>query len=199
MKKRNIIAFILALALALGLASCGGGNGGTSTEPSTAPSTVPSAEPATSAPETDEPSDEPDSNPGGTSGGYEDVADVKGFMDKVTEDYDDLPAMMDFDDGIVSDTYGIDLSMLDEYAGKFPLMNVTATEFFAAKVKSGNMDAVVEAIENRVASLEQTWATYLPEQYELVKQYELVQEGDYVLFVVSTHAAEMAENFKAAF
>lgn len=189
MKKRSIIALILALAL--GLASCGGGNGTASTEPSTVPSTVPSVEPSTDATAPDE----PDSNPGG----YEDVADVKGFMDKVAEDYDDLPAMMDFDDGIVSDTYGIDLSMLDEYAGKFPLMNVTATEFFAAKVKSGNMDAVVEAIENRVASLEQTWATYLPEQYELVKQYELVQEGDYVLFVVSTHAAEMAENFKAAF
>ncbi len=193
MKKRSIIALILALALALGLASCGGGNGGTSTEPSTAPSVEPSA------PVTDEPSDEPDSNPGGTSGGYEDVSDVKGFMDKVAEDYDDLPAMMDFDDSILSDTYGIDPSLLDEYAGKFPLMNVTATEFFAAKVKSGNMDAVVEAIENRVSSLEQTWATYLPEQYELVKQYELVQEGDYVFFAVSDHAAEMAENFKAAF
>ena len=195
MKKRSIIALILALALALGLASCGGGNGAASTEPST----VPSVEPSTPAPETDEPSDEPNFNPGGTSGGYEDIADVKSFIDKVAEDYDDLPAMMDFDDGIVSDTYGIDLSMLDEYAGKFPLMNVTATEFFAAKVKEGNMDAVVEAIENRVSSLEQTWATYLPEQYDLVKQYELVQEGDYVLFVVSTHAAEMAENFKAAF
>lgn len=107
----------------------------------------------------------------------------------------DLPFFMDFDDDLLSALYGIDAADLVEYVGKTPMMNTQATEFFIAQVQSGKMDTVKAALEKRQADLETQWAQYLPEQLELVQNYKLVTNGDYVMFAVTEYADDAVTEF----
>ena len=110
----------------------------------------------------------------------------------------ELPSMMELDDSTLKDVYGIDAADLESYVARIPMMNVHATEFFIAKVKDGRMDSVKEAIEKRQADLVTVWEQYLPEQYELVQNYKLETEGNYVLFCVCAQADEVVGLFHDA-
>ena len=110
----------------------------------------------------------------------------------------ELPSMMELDDTTLQDVYGIDAADLESYVARIPLMNVHATEFFIAKVKDGKMDTVKEAIAKRQADLVTVWEQYLPEQYELVQNYKLETEGNYVLFCVCAQADEVVGLFRDA-
>ena len=181
--KKSIIALILAFVFVLGLASCTNDSGNPTNNPSTPTSTEPSD------------NNTPDGSGDDENSGAESVAD---FFDSATADYE-LPMFMDLDDDMLKDTYGIEASMLDEYVAKVPMMNVQATEFFIAKVKDGNMAAVKDGISNRLESLDATWSTYLPDQYELVQNHKLVEEGDYILFAIGENAEAVASAFSAAY
>ncbi|MDD5938055.1 MAG: DUF4358 domain-containing protein [Clostridiales bacterium] len=110
--------------------------------------------------------------------------------DKVQASWDaisgamELPAFMDLDDDLLSELYGISTSDLVTYVGKIPMMNVQATEFFIAQVQPGKMDTVKTGIARRQADLQAQWEQYLPAQLELVKNYKLVTNGDYVMFCI---------------
>lgn len=107
----------------------------------------------------------------------------------------ELPALADVDDEILSALYGIDSADLTDYICKVSMMNVHATEFFIAQVAEGKMDTIKAAVESRQASLEETWSWYLPEQYELVQNYKLITNGNYILFAVSVYTDEAAAAF----
>ncbi len=125
-------------------------------------------------------------------------ADVQDFVEAVYSSFES-PASMDFDDELLSDWYNIDASLLEEYAGKFPLMNVHASEIFVAHVKPDNVESVNDGIEGRLDYLKEQWSQYLIDQYELVQKYEIVKKGDYILFVIHEHAAEIADYFRATY
>ena len=99
------------------------------------------------------------------------------------------------DDQILADFYGIDPADLVEYVWKMPFMNTQATEFFIAQVQPDKMDTVKAALENRQAALEEQWSQYLPDQLELVKNYKLVTNGDYIMFAVTEYADEVVTEF----
>ena len=110
----------------------------------------------------------------------------------------ELPAMMEVDDDALDFLYGIDAADLESYVGRFPMMNVHATEFFMAKVKDGKMNDVKKALETRQSNLDQQWSQYLPDQYALVKNYKLVVNGNYVLFCVCEDADTVVDLFNDA-
>lgn len=126
---------------------------------------------------TEEPSIAPD------NGAAESVS-VSAIWDKVSAGLE-LPNLMDLDDDILSSLYGISAADLEEYVAKMPLMNVQSTEFFIAKVKSGKMDTVKAGIVKRQADLVEQWKQYLSAQLELVENYKLVTNGDYVMFAIA--------------
>lgn len=108
----------------------------------------------------------------------------------------ELPFFDDsLDDQILADFYGIDPADLVEYVWKMPFMNTQATEFFIAQVQPDKMDTVKTALENRQAALEEQWSQYLPDQLELVKNYKLVTNGDYIMFAVTEYADEVVTEF----
>ena len=108
----------------------------------------------------------------------------------------ELPFFDDsLDDQILADFYGIDPADLVEYVWKMPFMNTQATEFFIAQVQPDKMDTVKAALENRQAALEEQWSQYLPDQLELVKNYKLVSNGDYIMFAVTEYADEVVTEF----
>lgn len=169
---KKFIALILALVLMLALVGCSSDG---KTNPSTEPSTAPSE----------------DNTP---------AMSIADFWTDITETYpDDLPATMELNDEDLQTVYGIDASKLEEYTVRLPMMNVHATEFFIAKVKDGEMDAVKDGIQSRLDTVDATWSSYLPEQYELVQKHQIVEAGNYILFVISDKAEEIANTFRTTY
>ncbi len=97
------------------------------------------------------------------------------------------------------DAYYTTLSTSDlaDYVLYQPSMNVQIEEIFIAKVNSGKMDAVKAACKDRQATMAEDAAKY-PDTGAYVDSYQLVSEGDWVLFCVGANASGAAGAFKDA-
>lgn len=87
--------------------------------------------------------------------------------------------------------FNINAENVEEVVGKMAMMNVQASRYFIIKAKDGSVDTVKQQVEDYGNSYEQQWATYLPEQYELVKQRKIGVKGNFVYFIVAENAAEL--------
>ena len=170
-----------------------------STEPSAKPSAQPTAKPTTKPTATPKPTTKPTAtpkptvNPTPTPESKPETSAVQSVWNDISKL--SLPNLTAMDDATLSAMYGINASDLEEYVCMMPLMGVHSTEFFIAKVKDGKMDTVKAAVEKRQDDLEQQWSQYLPEQLELVKNYKLTTNGNYILFAVSEHADSAVSAF----
>ena len=153
-------------------------------KPSAAPTTKPTAKP------TAKPTTKPTAKPTPTPAPTQAPADASTVINSVWTEIskNEMPALIDLDSDTLSAVYGINSSDLEAYICKMPMMATHATEFFIAKVKDGKMDTVKAAVEKRQDDLEAQWSQYLPEQLELVKNYKLVTNGNYILFAISDSA-----------
>lgn len=75
--------------------------------------------------------------------------------------------------------------------GKMPMMNVQASMYLVIQAKDGAVDSVKTKVENYGTAYEEQWATYLPAQYELVKQRKIGVKGNYVYLIVSENSSEL--------
>lgn len=169
--------------------------------PSTQPSSAPSAQPTTKPTATPKPTTNPTPTPKPTVNPTP-TPESKPETNAVQSTWNDisklsLPNLTAMDDATLSAMYGINASDLEEYVCMMPLMGVHSTEFFIAKVKDGKMDTVKAGIAKRQADLDAQWSQYLPEQYELVQNYKLVTNGNYVLFAVSEYANDAVTIFNS--
>lgn len=80
---------------------------------------------------------------------------------------------------------------VEEVIGKMPMMNVQASMYLVIKAAEGAVDSVKTKVEQYGTSYEEQWATYLPEQYELVKQRKIGVKGNYVYLIISENAADL--------
>lgn len=104
--------------------------------------------------------------------------------------------MTDLDSGTIKDLYGINTEELEEYSVKVPLMNVKATEIAILKVKDEKkVQDIKNGIMNRQKKLEKSWEHYLPDQYDLVKNYTLEVKGKYIIFIIHEDAQKAKEIF----
>ena len=150
--------------------------------------------------EEEEESIEVDTEVDETEGVYGEVdPSVAQEMLYVITDGIELPARVNMDITMFKDTYGITTNHLSSYVVSTPMMNVHATEIAVFEVVDENgRKAVKEGIEKRVEALKAQWGNYLPEQYELVKNYKVVDNGNFVLFVISEQADVIINKFKTA-
>ena len=160
--------------------------------PSEEPSDTPSAKPST--PPSSAPSTKPTPTPA--------PVEPEPTVDVVQSTWNaisqlDIPSLSDVDAETLSALYGISTDDLVSYVCKMPAISVQATEFFIAEVKDGKMDAVKAAVEKRQADLVQQWSQYLPEQLELVENYQLVTSGNYILFAISEYADQAVSAFNS--
>lgn len=160
--------------------------------PSEEPSDTPSAKPST--PPSSAPSTKPTPTPA--------PVEPEPTVDVVQSTWNaisqlDIPSLSDVDAETLSALYGINTDDLVSYVCKMPAISVQATEFFIAEVKEGKMDAVKAAVEKRQADLVQQWSQYLPEQLELVENYQLVTSGNYILFAISEYADQAVSAFNS--
>jgi hypothetical protein len=62
-------------------------------------------------------------------------------------------------------------------------------------VKDGKQDAVKAAIAQRQEAMLNNWATYLPAQEALVKDYKQITHGAWEIFIVANESAAIEEAF----
>jgi hypothetical protein len=152
-----------------------------SEKPNAAPPQKPQASPeATPVPT---PSESPDSS-----------SVVTQVWEQIAADLADvLPSSMDLTGDDLKSTYGIDPADLEDYVCKLPMMSAHITEFFIAKVKDGKMDAVKAALQARQEAL--AGGFLYPSLVELVEDYKLVVNGNYILFCITENADQAVEIF----
>lgn len=129
--------------------------------------------------------------------------DVQAVVDQIFEKADKGEIMLGMSDALdangLKDFYGIDANDLDAYYVNIPMVNIQASEFAIFKAKPGKLDAIKQGVEKRVADLEDVWSRYLPDQYELVKNHQTWENGDYYFFVINENADVIMQIFKDAF
>lgn len=85
----------------------------------------------------------------------------------------------------IEDTLGIKEDQVEEFLMETPMMIVRSDTYIIVKPSEGNKKAVKEKIDEYMANLEAQWETYLPAQYELVKNRLEKELGDYLVYIVS--------------
>jgi len=85
----------------------------------------------------------------------------------------------------IEDVLGLKEDQVEEFLMATPMMIVRSDTYIIVKPSEGNKKVVKEKIDEYMDALEEQWKTYLPEQYELVKNRLEKQLGDYLIYVVS--------------
>lgn len=81
---------------------------------------------------------------------------------------------------------GVKESWIEESLVMNSAVIVNANLYFIIKPKKDNIEDVQKAVDNYMADLEEQWKTYLPDQYELVKNRKVEKLGDYLIYIVSS-------------
>ena len=93
--------------------------------------------------------------------------------------------MMEMPVESIEDVLGLKENQVEEFLMATPMMIVRSDTYIIVKPSEGNKKAVKEKIDEYMYALEKQWETYLPEQYELVKNRLEKELGDYLIYVVS--------------
>lgn len=111
----------------------------------------------------------------------------------------ELPAMMNLSDVEITDILGINAENLESYTVQFPMMIVHASAIMVFQAKEGTIETVKEEVGAWLTSYEEQWSSYLPDQYELVKNRVEKQVGDstYVV-IIAEDAASIEAKIDAA-
>lgn len=97
----------------------------------------------------------------------------------------------------LSDYMGVNVDDFESFAA-FSSMMIESDTLFIAKVKEGgDMDAAKEQFEARRAAVEQSFENYLPEPYEKALNGQVVENGDYVMLVISADNDQVIALFNA--
>ncbi|MCR2803520.1 DUF4358 domain-containing protein [Paenibacillus sp. SCIV0701] len=79
------------------------------------------------------------------------------------------------------------------------MMNVKATELVIVKLKDEkHYDAVKEGLTKRAEDIIESFSTYLPDQHEAAKNYQILRSGTYVLLSISEDQAAIKAAFEAS-
>lgn len=172
-------------------------------KPTAKPSATAKPPAATNPPATAKPTAKPSPTPtpgGGTVATEKPVENkltTNEIFDKIAEKYEQ-PMLMAIDAEMLKDLYQLDTALFEDYTVKTPMMNVKTNEIAIFKVKNtADIDTVKEGIKQRAEAVQKQFETYLPDQYENAKNYKLVVNGSYILFVISDVADDIVAEFNS--
>ena len=94
-------------------------------------------------------------------------------------------AMMEVEADLLNSTFNIDANDLEEYQIYMPLMIVSSKSYYILKPKEDKYDTVKEKMDEYMKNFETQWSTYLPDQYELVKNRMVKEYGGYLIYIIS--------------
>jgi hypothetical protein len=106
----------------------------------------------------------------------------------------------EMEEDMIFDFYEIDKDLIAEVAVARSLWDTNADELAIFKLKDAkDMDKVESTLKARQAQLLERWQDYIPEQAENVKNYALVKQGKYIMFVICQDSEKAKATFEAAF
>lgn len=100
-------------------------------------------------------------------------------------------ATMDVTMDLVDTYFGINRENVVNAVGKIPSMNVHSSMYIIIEAKDGKAEDVKAELNTYAENYEQMWSTYLPDQYELVKNRRLGSTGNYVYLIIAENAEEL--------
>lgn len=106
-------------------------------------------------------------------------------------------ALMQVEDDLLTTQFGIEKDMVEEYLIKMPMMITNSHTYIIVKPTEGKKDVVKEKLDTYMTNLEEQWKTYLPDQYELVKNRLVKEYGDYLIYIVSSDNEAVFNEIKA--
>ena len=100
----------------------------------------------------------------------------------------------------VKDMYGLDASAYADSMFMPAMMNISSAEIAVVKLKSDDQyEEVKAAMEKRAQAIQKTFEQYLPDQYAASKNYQIVRNGDFVLFSITQDQEQAKEIFNSFF
>lgn len=90
----------------------------------------------------------------------------------------------------------IDKSKIKNIIGREPIVHTKSGMYVIIETDSDNIQDVKLALESYGSEYEEQWKTYLPDQYELVKNREIGVKGNYVYMIVSESPEKILELIK---
>lgn len=95
-------------------------------------------------------------------------------------------SLLKLDDNLLKEQLDISNDDVDEYLIMLPQMITSSSSLMIVKPASGKKDDVKEKLDKYLSSQEEMWKTYLQDQYELIKNREFEEYGEYLIYIVST-------------
>ncbi len=170
---------VLALVGGLLLSGCSSTN-----EPEATPEATPevTATPETT-PEVSEPTVE--------------MSELQTLVSDIIANYEG-PEMPLLTSDVIAGLYLVTPEMITDIAAFKPMQNTQGSEVIVATAAEGQLEALQLAIETYMVGSEESWSTYLPDQYELVKARVELTVGNTVIAIVHPEAEAIAADIEAA-
>lgn len=105
----------------------------------------------------------------------------------------EMGSTIELGDQEIMDMYGIDRSKLADGIFLPSMFNIKASEIAIVQLASEEQyEEVAKGMEQRAEQIQKTFESYLPDQYQLSLNYQIVRNGNYVMFSI-THDQERAK------
>lgn len=119
------------------------------------------------------------------------------ILDKIKNSRDQIFGMMqEVTTDTIEATLGIQPSMVEEFLMQTPMMIVHSSTYIIVKPAKGQEENVKAKIEEYMKNLENQWSTYLPDQYEIVKNRLETNIGDYLVYIATKDNNKVLETIK---
>ena len=90
----------------------------------------------------------------------------------------------------------IDKSKIKNIIGREPIVHTKSSMYMIIETDSDSIQDVKLALESYGSEYDEEWKSYLPDQYELVKNREIGIRGNYVYMIVSENPEKILELIK---
>lgn len=112
----------------------------------------------------------------------------------------DLKSVEDYTAAIILEKMAVEKDAFAEGVVLAPMMNINSNQIIVIKANStDDVDTLKAALEKEHDAQVQMWSQYLPDQYEKVKNNQIVVEGNYLFYVTYENPDKLIEIFKGQF
>lgn len=109
----------------------------------------------------------------------------------------ELPELQKISSSELSSLFKLNSNSFEEQSIYMSMLNVRASEIVIFKFSGKDQETSIDkAIENRLKDLDATWSTYLPDQYELVKNAKKFSYGNIKGYVIADDASKIVSNIE---
>jgi len=104
--------------------------------------------------------------------------------------------IMNLTDDNLESMIGLNPQLLDEYVVYIPMAMVNTNLYMVLKPKEDNNEEVKKQVEIYLSNLEASFETYLPDQYDIIKNRLVTTYKDYLIYIASVDNDRVLEEIK---